>query len=181
MTQSQTTASKISLRKHAAGKLHTAILGSVFLSASLLPLQAVQADSGTGWGHHNTEDRDRHHREGMMVGYGPMGYGAMGYGGMGYGMSLFDLDLTRTQREKMQEIMESHHESLRGQFKAQQSSHYDLMTALVEGADSKTLNRLLEQQNQQHAAHQKAHIEMMQQLMTVLTEAQKAELKKRLE
>ena len=185
------TMNKPILRALSLKQFRTAALASVLLSATLIPLQTAQADSGGWWGHHDDDDRQRHHRGryGGMGGYGGMGYGMMGgYGHMGFGMAgmmpgmgLYDLDLNRSQREKMQEIMESHHDSLKDQFKAQQNSHYEFMEALLDGANGKELNRILEKQNQQSSQHQKAHIEMMQQLMSVLTDEQKAELKKRLQ
>lgn len=188
------TMNKRILRTLSFKQFRTAALASALISAALIPLQSAQADSGGWWGHHDDDDRQRHHRDGGMMGYGAgyngMGYGGMmgGYGHMGFGMAgmmpgmgLYDLDLNRSQREKMQEIMESHHDSLKDQFKAQQNTHYEFMEALLNGASGTDLNRIMDKQNQQRSQHQKAHVEMMQQLMTVLTDEQKAELRKRLE
>lgn len=152
-------------------KLLTGSIAALLLAGPITAMACGDNENG-GWKqlHTNMEQGGRHHGKGH-------------HNGMMMNKKMFkDLDLSRSQRKEIRSIMEKYRDDNKQNHREQIADNKaEFMLALLDGAETNKLNSLMDKNANLMQQTFKNKLPMMQEMVQVLTDGQKAKLSQRLQ
>lgn len=91
------------------------------------------------------------------------------------------LDLNRSQRKSIRRIIERYRTEFSDTREAMHDHRAEMMLALLDGAEQKQLDQLIEEKHQLMSQRARQGLPMMQEIMAVLTDKQKDKLRQQLQ